>query len=370
MAITITKQERALVHKDGDFTRLLMPGKYSGMAFLGKEVTRCDVDEEFLPPGNLNLYLEHAELAAELEVIDVGDEERGLLFRDKRLEAVLAPGKHAFWKGPSALEFKTVSLARPEIPADLPPVVLNHALTAALRQVVEVKSYETGLLYFNGDFQRVLEPGKHHFWNGPTAVTVQKFDTRQQQLDMTGQEIMTRDRITLRLNFFCHYRIVDARRLHESVQDYAAQLYILLQLVLREYVGNLKLDELLERKEEVETHALAGLRAKAGDWGLEFLAAGIKDVVLPGEIKTILQQVIEAEKKAQANIITRREETASTRSLLNTVKLMEENPLLLRLKEMEYIDQIAQRIDRLSLSGNESVVEQLTRLFGSRTNQS
>ena len=69
----------------------------------------------------------------------------------------------------------------------------------------------------------------------------------------------------------------------------------------------------------------------------------------------------------QANIITRREETASTRSLLNTVKLMEENPLLLRLKEMEYIEQITSRIDRLSLGGSEPVIEQLTKLFGVST---
>lgn len=366
MTIKINERERGLLHKDGNYAGHLMPGKHSSLRYLGQRLSRYDLDEEFAPPGGLNHYLKDAKLAAELEVVDVQDNERALLFRDKHFKAVLEPGKHAFWKGPDAIEFKKIDLSQPEVPADFDAALVTHALLAPLRLTHDVLAHETGLLFFNGKFQRVLEPGKYHFWNGPTAVLVLKYDTRQQQLEMAGQEIMTRDRITLRLNFFCHYRITDARRLHETIKDYAQHLYIVLQLILREYVGNLKLDELLERKDEIETHALARLREKSAGWGLEFLAAGIKDVILPGEIKTILQQVIEAEKKAQANIITRREETASTRSLLNTAKLMEENPLLLRLKEMEYIEQITSRIDRLSLGQSEPLIEQLTKLFQAR----
>lgn len=68
-------------------------------------------------------------------------------------------------------------------------------------------------------------------------------------------------------------------------------------------------------------------------------------------------------KRAQANIITRREETASTRSLLNTAKLMEENAMLFKLKEMEYVEKIAERINSISLSGSNQIVEQFKTLF-------
>jgi regulator of protease activity HflC (stomatin/prohibitin superfamily) len=66
-------------------------------------------------------------------------------------------------------------------------------------------------------------------------------------------------------------------------------------------------------------------------------------------MKTILNQVVEAEKVAQANLIRRREETAATRSLLNTARLMEENPTLMRLKEMETLEKVTEKVGSLTV---------------------
>ena len=74
-------------------------------------------------------------------------------------------------------------------------------------------------------------------------------------------------------------------------------------------------------------------------------------MILPGEMKTILNQVVEAEKVAQANLIRRREETAATRSLLNTARLMEENPTLLRLKELETLEKVTEKVGSLTVYG-------------------
>jgi hypothetical protein len=76
-----------------------------------------------------------------------------------------------------------------------------------------------------------------------------------------------------------------------------------------------------------------------------------------------MNQVLIAEKRAQANLITRREETASARSLLNTAKLMEENAMLYKLKEMEYVEKIAEKINNISLSGSGQIVDQLKQIF-------
>ena len=83
------------------------------------------------------------------------------------------------------------------------------------------------------------------------------------------------------------------------------------------------------------------MKEKAEALGVEVAGFGIRDIILPGDVKEIMNGVLVAEKKAQANIIMRREETASTRSLLNTAKLMEENAMLWKLKEMEYVEKIA-----------------------------
>lgn len=92
-------------------------------------------------------------------------------------------------------------------------------------------------------------------------------------------------------------------------------------------------------------------------------SVGVKDIILPGEIKTILSKVIEAEKAAQANVVRRREETAATRSMLNTAKMMEDNPVALRLKELEVLERIAEKIDRIQVNGSlDSILIDLIRM--------
>jgi len=136
-----------------------------------------------------------------------------------------------------------------------------------------------------------------------------------------------------------------------------------MQLALREYVATRKLDQLLAEKHEIGTIILKEVKSKEEQFGVEFVEAGVKDIILPGDIKDILNTVLIAEKKAYANVITRREETASTRSLLNTAKLMDENKTLYRLKELEYLEHICDKVGNISLSSNAGVLEQLMSLI-------
>ena len=111
------------------------------------------------------------------------------------------------------------------------------------------------------------------------------------------------------------------------------------------------LDELLENKQTIDEVVSAHIERTLAGFGLALDSVGVKDIVLPGEMKAILAQVVEAEKSAQANVIRRREETAATRSLLNTAKIMEENPTVLRLKELETLERVAEKIDKISVFG-------------------
>jgi len=105
------------------------------------------------------------------------------------------------------------------------------------------------------------------------------------------------------------------------------------------------------------------VRAQVEEHGLAVRSVGVKDVILPGEMKEILNQVVQAEKVAQANLIKRREETAATRSLLNTARLMDENPTLLRLKELETLEKVTEKIDKLTVFGGlEGVLKDVVRI--------
>ena len=363
MRFTVRKDERALVYKDGNYFKVLGPGKYFKNLFGDYEYFIQNVNDPFKARKNMKLYMEDKELMSELDVIDIRDNEVAIRFEDNRFAGVLVSGRHAFWNVIKENRFVVIDLNKPELPADLDKAIVELILKNNIALMYFVASNEKGLLYFNKKFQRVLDAGKYYFMNGYTDVDVINVDMRQLQLDMAGQEIMTRDKVTLRLNFIVQYRIVDPVKAVENIKDYREQLYILMQLILREYVGTLRLDELMEKKEEAGVYVINKLKSEIDDWGLKFINAGIKDVILPGEMKAILSKVIEAEKQAQANIIMRREETASTRSLLNTAKLMEDNPLLFKLKELEYVEQIANKVSNLSVVGGGQIIDQLKSLF-------
>ena len=136
-----------------------------------------------------------------------------------------------------------------------------------------------------------------------------------------------------------------------------------MQLALRECIGLMTFDELMESKEKIAEMVMAITLDKVENLGVKLTNCGVKDIVLPGDVKEIMNQVLVAEKRAQANIITRREEMASTRSLLNTAKLMEDNAMLYKLKEMEYVEKIAEKINNISLSGSGQIVDQLKQIF-------
>lgn len=97
--------------------------------------------------------------------------------------------------------------------------------------------------------------------------------------------------------------------------------------------------------------------------GLKVHNIDLKDVILPGEMREIFNQVVSAEKQAEANVIRRREETNATRSLLNTAKVMADNPIMLRLKELESLESIAGKVDHLTVhNGTDGLMNDLVKL--------
>jgi regulator of protease activity HflC (stomatin/prohibitin superfamily) len=184
-----------------------------------------------------------------------------------------------------------------------------------------------------------------------------------QQIEINGQEILTKDKAALRINGYAQYKVTDIEKALLHNKEYERQLYVAFQLALREYVGSLAFDELLEKKETIVPFILQSVKKAAENLGVEVNSFGIRDIILPGDVKEIMNQVLVAEKKAQANIIMRREETAGTRSMLNTAKLMEDNAMLWKLKEMEYVEKIADKISNITVSGNGMLIEQLKQIF-------
>ncbi|MGF7048176.1 regulator of protease activity HflC (stomatin/prohibitin superfamily) [Paenibacillus sp. DS2015] len=359
--VIIKNDERGLLFKKGSYVNHLQPGTYRNWSFSDETIIVQNVTKPFVVPNKeLYLFVQDTQLLTELTIVDVEDYEYVLHYEDGKFISMLTAGMYAFWNVLKKHTFVRVDVRKPEIGAEVDLAVI--ARLQGYYQIFEVASYESALLFYNHVLQRELSPGKYYFWKGPVSILVKTTDLRQQQLDMTGQEIMTEDKVTLRLNFVCQYKVVNPLKALE-IKSFEEQVYIVLQLILREYVGTLKLDDLLKMKQEIANFVLTRLNEQSEHYGVKFLSAGLKDIILPGDIKDILNTVLLAEKKAQANIITRREETASTRSLLNTAKLMDENVTLYRLKELEFLEKICEKIGTISLTGGGNLLEQLNSLL-------
>ena len=361
--IIVLESQRAIVFKNGKFEKVLSAGSYR--LWGDRDYALLQIDSPFkpiiAPECPIEILKDVPEIAKETVYADIPDTTLGLFFRDGKFYGFLPSGRYLFWQIGSKIEIKTADISTPEIGENVPRYVFKNLKETPYYTKIEVKQWEKALLYFDGRFVRVLDAGAHYFWKNGTSVTAETVDTRLTALTVSGQDILTADKVALRVNFTCNYRITDFVRISEAVDDYKSQIHVCAQLAIREYVGKYKLDEVLESKEQMTDFILARLKAKEKDLFVEFSDAGVKDIILPGEIREIMNTVLIAEKKAQANVITRREEVASTRSLLNTAKLMDENQTLYKLKEMEYIERICENVGNINI-GDGNIISKLTSL--------
>ena len=214
---------------------------------------------------------------------------------------------------------------------------------------VTVPEANAGLVFFDGELVETQGPGRHGYWQVGRKVSARTFDTRPVPVEITAQEILTRDRVSLRVTLTSFVQVTDPKQAALGVPDYEAHVYKLVQFAVREAVGGRTLDEVLNDRVSVDEQIVEHVRRELGDIGVRVTELGVKDVILPGEMRELINKVVEAEKLAQANLIRRREETAATRSLLNTAKLMEDNPTLMRLKELETLERITEKIGRIDV---------------------
>ncbi len=359
--IRINTGKIGLVFRNGNYKRVVTEGVY--WLLLNEDAFQYDMTKPFHPSIDLSILLKDEQLATMLIVVEVRDNEIVLQYENGNFKNVLCPGRYSYWKGVTDYSFIKANLSKIEVTENIDTNTIMRKEVLPYVRVYAVESFEKGILLIDGKFSKVLDTGVYYFWKNAVVISVLKADLRQLQLEVSGQEILTKDKAALRVNFYTQYKVVDIIKALIENKDYEKQLYILMQLALREFIGTLSLDEMLEKKESISVYVLATLKDKAYNLGVEIRDCGVRDIILPGEMKEIMNQVLVAQKKAEANVIMRREETASTRSLLNTAKLMEENTMLFKLKEMEYVEKIADKINTISLSGGNQIIDQLKDIF-------
>ncbi|MFO0651999.1 MAG: slipin family protein [Polyangiales bacterium] len=343
--VVLGPSQRALVLRDGVPFRWLRAGRHRLWGRRDRfELRRYELDQHTAPmtpellavlPGDEGV--EHVVGAAEI----------GLVTADGRPAKVLTAGRWVLWQSRVEVTCENVSTAALSASA-VPTAFRALAPDTELRTIVAAP-YERVLLYVDGALAEVLGAGPHPVFVRDRELRDERVDLREREMQIVGQDVMTADKVTLRLNLCVKLRVTDAVKACEAVENLDNAVYTEAQLCARRSLAGLTLDQLLERRGTLGAAMREEVAARAAGWGVEMLAVDVKDVVLPGEMKTLLNQVIEADKRAAANVILRREETAATRALANTAKLLESNPTLLRLKELEAWKEIAQSVGQVNV---------------------
>ncbi|WP_434339564.1 slipin family protein [Motilimonas cestriensis] len=366
--IKVADNQRVLMFKNQQLVDVLTTGKYqfwdikNELDFTSFELS----DFIFSAPNAERLLKLYPILAQHLEQWQLSENEVGLFYANGLLHGVVAPGEQMIlWRDAADFRVEKVSLDE--------NIAVNESLLRAINRAganqanrlirsehnkatqpiaeFQVAQDHIGLLYINGQLMNQLAAGRYGFWQFNHNVELKTYDCRAQLLDISGQEILSKDRVSLRINLSASIKINDVERAASSVENVNDFIYKTLQLALREAVGIQSLDDILLDKLYINETVKALVTTQLNEIGVSLLSVGVKDIILPGEMKAILNQVVEAQKAAEANVIKRREETSATRSLHNTAKVMENNPTLLRLKELEALEKVAEKINNLNVYG-------------------
>ncbi|MDV1857062.1 slipin family protein [Citrobacter freundii] len=357
--ITIQKAQLGLLSREGDYYQVLEAGQHRLPWFNTPEVLIVNRDGGEVPQA-LAEYLRRFQpewVARFCLVADTTDTEAAALYINGVLQEILPPAsRRLYWQADEALKLVRMDTRQVLVPVDVMNAVLQPRRSSVVKGreailTVQVPAWHVGVLKIDGETQALLLPGLTAYWKVNHLIEAEVVDTRLQVLEVGGQEILTKDKVNLRLNLAANWRYSDVLLAFGQLTKPLDHLYRELQFALREAVGTRTLDELLEDKQVIDEVVSAQVKARMTPFGIEVASLGVKDIVLPGDMKAILSQLVEAEKSAQANVIRRREETAATRSLLNTAKVMENNPVALRLKELETLERVAERIDKISVFG-------------------
>jgi regulator of protease activity HflC (stomatin/prohibitin superfamily) len=196
-----------------------------------------------------------------------------------------------------------------------------------------VFEFERGLRYRRGRFVGVLEPGV--YWVTRRYGRISKVDVRPYYLVVPGQELLSLDGVGFKVSLAANIQVVDPEAAVNKVQDYRAAVYAVLQLVCRDLVSSMKVEDLLSSRPQLGTSLMEKSVAPIAEMGVKLVSAEIRDLMLPGDLKRVFAQEVQARKEGLAALERARGETAALRSLANAARMIQDNPALLQLRLLQ-----------------------------------
>lgn len=196
-----------------------------------------------------------------------------------------------------------------------------------------VFEFERGLLYRRGRFIKVLKPGV--YWVTQRSGRLSKVDVRPYYVIIPGQELMSQDGVGIKVSLAANIQVADPDAAINQVQDYRASVYAVLQVACRDLSSAAKVEDLLASRPQLGASLMEKSAAPIAEMGVKLISVEIRDLMLPGDLKKIFAQEVQARKEGLAALERARGETAALRSLANAARMVQDNPALLQLRLLQ-----------------------------------
>jgi regulator of protease activity HflC (stomatin/prohibitin superfamily) len=182
------------------------------------------------------------------------------------------------------------------------------------RKEIIIKDTHRGLWYENGVLAKILEAGRYEFPPLPgrvfgrrrPVVEVVLVDVRERELTIKGQEILTADKVAIRVSIIVQFRVTDPKAAVHEVERYEERLYSDVQLSARRSLASMTLEEILTNRNRLSEDILRDVKEIAARYGVSIVRADVKDLVFPGNLQEIMNKVLAAERMSQAQLVEAR----------------------------------------------------------------
>ena len=215
------------------------------------------------------------------------------------------------------------------------PIIIVFLLVS-LKQINE---YERGVVYTMGRYTGMVDPGWRLIW--PVFQTFRKVDIRTKAVDVPKQETITKDNVSCKMDAVIYYKVVDASKAINEVEDVFWAVSQLAQTTMRRITGQVDLDELLSHREQVAADILKSVDPVTDKWGIDVDRVELKDIELPGNMVRTMAKQAEAERERRATIINSEGEVVAAKNLAKAADLMAGSDGALHLRTLSSINDIS-----------------------------
>lgn len=202
-----------------------------------------------------------------------------------------------------------------------------------------VKEYERAVIFRLGRLLGAKGPGI--FFRIPLVDVFRKVDLRVVTFDVPKQRIITKDNITVDVDAVVYYRVFDPVKAVVSVENYIYATNLLAQTTLRDIIGQVELDDLLTKREELGKRLTEIIDTATDPWGIKVTSVSLKDVSLPEGMQRAIAKQAEAERERRSRIIMAEGEYQAATKMAEAAKMYEKNPVAVRLRELQTLTEIA-----------------------------